>query len=144
MALFQRAYGYDYDQHPRAGGYRGRIGGYRGTTGGYRGTERGHGYGSRVPAAGYHGKIWEYGFDRDPPETTSYARRGRYDIGYAGPRARYDRSYGGYGEGYRRRARSSGDPYGDRQSRTPIRVVRGERRRGYRARGYDIGGGWFW
>ncbi|HEV2132444.1 MAG TPA: hypothetical protein VGR27_15115 [Longimicrobiaceae bacterium] len=101
------------------------TGGYRGRIGGYRGA-----------VGGFRGADWGRGYDR----------------GFAGV-SRYDRGYGDFGEPYRSRAQTdAGDPFGDRQSRTPIRVIRGDRQHGYdrpygssrRARGYDAGGGWFW
>ena len=118
-----------------------------------------------------------YGYDYDHPSTGGYRGRiGGYRGSIGGYRGAYwGRGYdSGSGEEYRSRAQTdAGDPFGDWQSRTPIRVIRGDRHRNYDgavwnpvrgydhnfrhrsrdygygrvyrgARGYDSGGGWFW
>ncbi|CAN5735907.1 hypothetical protein BH23GEM6_BH23GEM6_16600 [soil metagenome] len=86
---------------------------------------RGGGYGSR---SGMHGSNRERGFnDRPGYGDAGSARGGLF-------RSRYDQSYqsrGGYGSDYDRNYKSQaqtdyGDPFGDRQSNTPMRVIRGE------------------
>jgi hypothetical protein len=73
-----------------------------------------------------------YGYDHDHhPSAGGY--RGRIG-GYRGAVGGFrGADWGrGYDQGYRSRAQTdAGDPFGDRQSRTPIRVIRGDPPRGY-------------
>jgi hypothetical protein len=73
-------------------------------------------------------------------------RAGAWGPGYeggwrSGPTSGSDYRYAGYDRGYKSRYQTDhGDPFGDRQQQTPMRVIRGEARdydRGYR--GYDQG-----
>lgn len=92
---------------------------------GYRGTwDRDRGYAAGSPGYGYGGSSW-----------------GGYDRGYGFTGDAYDR-------GYKSRTQTDfGDPFGDRTSRTPMRMIHGEFRgydRGFRGydrgfRGYDRG-----
>jgi hypothetical protein len=119
--------GYDRDfnrgnQNYNTTGYRNDVG-YRGDTGyrndtGYRG------------GTGYTGATGYTAYSND------YDRTG-YRGGW-GNTADYDRDYGynadtvGYDRNYKSRAQTDyGDPFGDRQSRTPIRMIRGEYEGGY-------------
>jgi len=105
MALFGRDYDNDYG----------------------RDYNRGAGYGSR---GGMYGSNRERGFS----DRSYYGDSGSASGGLS--RSRYDRSYqsrGGYGYGsdydrnYKSQAQTDyGDPFGDRQSNTPMRVIRGE------------------
>jgi hypothetical protein len=68
-----------------------------------------------------------------------------YDGGWQsrnrGSYAGSDYRYGGYDRGYKSRHQTDhGDPFGDREQGTPMRVIRGEARgydRGYGSQGYD-------
>jgi hypothetical protein len=86
----------------------------------------------------------DYGYSGDP----RYGRERKFGAGW-GP---YDGEYGygfgdvaGYDRAFRYKSRwqtDYGDPFGDRVSRTPMRMIRGDFRRGYGAyhRGpYDVG-----
>lgn len=124
MALFNNDYDRDY-------GY------YRGTAGRY-------GTGMNRPGrtlgndryTGYRGT--NAGYD------TGYMSTNRYDVGYRGA--------AGYDAGYKSRWETDyGDPFGDRSSNTPIRVINDEYRghagydREMMGRGYDrgmMGGGY--
>ena len=129
MALFGRDYDRDY---------------------GYRGGNR---YGGGGYDRGLRGRA-QYAWNETKDETSEMFGRD-YDRNYrgSGTRGGYgtsdrDRSYGrgGYDRGYKSRAETDyGDPFGDRQNRTPIRMVnedrdRGGYDRGYRARGYGATG----
>ena len=100
--------------------------GYR--TGGYRGNDRDLGYGG----AGH-------GYNRE-----GYNREGWNRGGYGA--TGYDRNYYGYGNdrGYARDYKSRwetdyGDPFGDRTSRTPIRMMNEEFHGGGYDRDYNAG-----
>lgn len=75
-------------------------------------------------------------FGRDRDRDRNYGGNMNRGYGTAGPAYGYDRNYGatGYDRGYKSRTETDyGDPFGDRQNRTPIRVMRGE----YEGGGYD-------
>ncbi len=136
MGLFDRDYDRDY-------GYRGSTAGYR------RGYDRGErGWWDRTTdrgqdafSSGDYDRQYGRGYDRG----TGYYRgtTGYYGgtssgyggtTGYYGGATGYDQAIRGYGRDYKSREQTDfGDPFGDRQSRTPIRMVR-ER---------EEGGGWF-
>lgn len=117
MGLFDRGYDRDFDRRPR-----GRDLDY--DTWRYRAGNR---YGNEYGGAGYN--------QRNYLNTTTRPYSD-YDGGYRSNRGGYDRDMRtvgiGYDEQYKSRAQTDyGDPFGDRQNHTPIRMVRGE------ARGYD-------
>ncbi|MBA2245700.1 MAG: hypothetical protein H0W11_12140 [Gemmatimonadetes bacterium] len=131
MALFNRDYDRDYGNRGTTGSGRGYDRGVRGSAQhawretkdetserfgrdydrGYRGGA-GRGYaGGTGGTTGYAGTTGSYG-------TTGY------DRGH-GTRGTTGRGYDDYGAGYKSRAQTdTGDPFGDRQSGTPIRMVR--------------------
>lgn len=130
MALFGRDYDNDYGRDFNRGGMFGNR-----PRGG-----RNEVYGNRGDTYGNRGGMYGGGWDQDRNRGSG---RGRSDSWTgAGPGApgydRYDRSYrsSGYGGDYDRNYKSQwqtdhGDPFGDRSSHTPMRVIRGE----YQARG---------
>lgn len=78
---------------------------------------------------------WDRGYDRT---YRSDWNRGDRDNRFWGGASRYDREMGasGYDRGYKSRWQTDfGDPFGDRTSRTPMRMIRGEYEGGY-DRGY--------
>lgn len=104
MALFGRDYDRDY-------GYRGYDRGNRGTTTGRGqwGATTGYGYGR---GTGYYGGTTGYdrGYRGDRGDRGSWFGWGDSD--------RYDANY------KRREQTDFGDPFGDRQAQTPIRMIR--------------------
>jgi hypothetical protein len=118
MGLFDRDYDREYGSRGYDRGFRDR-GGFMGSTG----YDRNYNSGTRGG----------YGGTRGPTG---------YDQGFRG-RAGYDQPYWGYDtwrydEQYKSREQTDfGDPFGDRQSNTPIRVVEDHRDRG----GWFGGGG---
>ncbi|MBA2671202.1 MAG: hypothetical protein H0U67_12585 [Gemmatimonadetes bacterium] len=116
MALFGRDYDNDYGRDfNRGGGYSSRAGMHGGAqAGGWGGSTR-----------GYQGRTDNWG---------GSAGRDRYDRNYSGRGGNdYDRNYKSQWQ------TDQGDPYGDRQSNTPMRVIRGE----YESRGNRDDSGWF-
>jgi hypothetical protein len=116
MALFGRDYDNDYGRDfNRGGGYSSRAGMHGGAqAGGWGGSTR-----------GYQGRTDNWG---------GSAGRDRYDRSYSGRGGNdYDRNYKSQWQ------TDQGDPYGDRQSNTPMRVIRGE----YESRGNRYDSGWF-
>jgi len=117
MALFNR----DYDRNY-----------------GYRGSGR-TGYGSDFGGAdrGYNSTYNRGGYSSTPGYGQDFAGRGAtggYDRPYWGyDTARYDRNYKS------RQQTNAGDPFGDRDSGTPMRVIDEPRDRGgwFGGRGYD-------
>lgn len=113
MALFNRDYDRDY--------------GYRGTGRGARDYDRDLGGRFHRPFGASRGG-WT-GYDRD--------------LGYRGTHRGYDQPYWGYdtwrydAEYKSREQTDFGDPFGDRQQRTPIRVVDEDRDRGWFGGGRD-------
>jgi hypothetical protein len=109
MALFGRDYDQDYGRDYRRGGM----------------------FGYRAAPAGY---------DRDYPRERPAQRAARDEGPYGATRGRpapdrYDRAYGSrgyaadYDRGYKSRWQTDhGDPFGDRTSHTPMRVIQGEYR----------------
>ena len=91
--------------------------GYRGGTGYAGGT----GYGAGTGNTGYNRDYNRSTFRGGWGNTNDYDR----DYGYNAETTGYDRNY-------KSRAQTDfGDPFGDRQSRTPIRMIRGEYEGGY-------------
>jgi hypothetical protein len=136
--------GYDRGMIQGGGGHRGGADrGYDAADFAYRGME---GPWSTARNRGAHDPQWDWraaGGARYDQDTSRYDRdlpraRGGYDRGY--------RSSGPLGGDYDRDVRpgrdrmrtDAGDPFGDRQSRTPFRVTRG----GFGA-GHADRGGWF-
>jgi hypothetical protein len=147
MALFGRDYDNDYGRDFNRGGMQGSRGGYAG--GGYAGGGySGGGYsGGGAWGQGYRG-AQRGGSDSWTGSDRSF--RGGAAGGYGSNR--YDRTYsarGGsrYGNEYDRNYKSQwqtdhGDPFGDRSSNTPMRVIHGEyQSRSNRDR--NDRGGWF-
>lgn len=105
---YDRGYGYDRDMNSTYN----------------RGTMGGGGYGGR----GFGGNDRDTGYSSTPGYGTDYGARNA--------RGAYDRPYWGhdtwrYDEHYKSRQQTdAGDPFGDRQSGTPIRVVDEPRDRG--------------
>jgi hypothetical protein len=126
MGLFDRDYDREFNRRPVSNDlnydtWRYRAGGRYGGDSGSRGyNERNYQNETTRPFSGGYGRDTGYrGYDR--------GMRGGYDDEM--------RTVGiGYDEEYKPRYQTDmGDPFGDRQSRTPVRVIRGE------ARGYDRG-----
>ncbi|MEX2584177.1 MAG: hypothetical protein WD766_12940 [Gemmatimonadota bacterium] len=106
MALF----GHDYDEHYRTGAHSNREGWDR------YGRPPRQNHGDYYGAYGGRNQGWG-GSDRSEGD--------RYDRGFRPT---------GYDRGYKSQWETDyGDPFGDRQQHTPMRVIRGE------ARGYDAG-----
>lgn len=120
MGIFNRNYDY----------------GYR-TEGSFRAYDR---------DAGFRGARRGHGYDADAFDQGARRTWGAWDNLVGRNLGGYDRDFGGrgggwqgYDRGYRGRWQTShGDPFGDRESRTPIRVMRG-RGGGYDRGGYDRG-----
>jgi hypothetical protein len=117
MGLFDRGYDRDHDRRPRS-----RDLNY--DTWRYRAGNRGD---NEFGGTAYNSRNYL---------NTTTRPYSDYDGAYRSARGGYDRemrSVGiGYDEQYKSRAQTDyGDPFNDRQSHTPIRVMRGE------ARGYD-------
>jgi hypothetical protein len=117
MGLFDRGYDRDHDRRPRS-----RDLNY--DTWRYRAGNRGD---NEFGGTGYNSRNYF---------NTTTRPYSDYDGAYRSMRGGYDRdmrSVGiGYDEQYKSRAQTDyGDPFNDRESHTPIRVMRGE------ARGYD-------
>lgn len=93
------------------GGGRGREGDEFGTGWGVSRSRYGHDYG-----AGFRSTRYDRGLFGSPDYDRSYRGATEYDRGY---KSRWQTDYG--------------DPFHDREQRTPMRVIQGE------ARGYDVG-----
>jgi len=102
------------------------------------------------------GTSWAGRYDRDwhaPSDLRGYRdEHGHYGVTRMGEgmsgvnryRGDFGRGEVDYDRGFRSRERTdAGDPYGDRQSRTPIRVTRGNRGIGRYDEGYGRGRDWF-
>lgn len=131
MGLFGRSYDRDYGRDYGRGGIYGGSWDRSARSPGYRG-----GGADRGSAAD----------DRDYYRSARGFVGGGYDTGYSN---RYDRTFRSSGNDRYDRPykgqwqRDHGDPFGDRQAGTPMRVIRGEystRDRGY-DRGYSTRGG---
>jgi len=143
--------GYDRGMHGGGWGTRGYDQGYTPASFAYRGLDGGW---STARNRGAHDVQWDWRaaggnrYDQDLGPRGGMTGRGGYGRDYGGGmtgRGGYGHDYGargGYdrdlGAGRDRMHTDAGDPFGDRQSRTPFRLMRG---------GFDTGrtdrGGWY-